>query len=358
MEFNDSSTLLDYDSKNRLSYESFQGRTAHSGQLKLLIGDIMFFTLFYKGGPATCVYAGAAPGVNIMILAGIYPELRFELYDTNYIFVPNDLSDRVKVHNTFFKDSDALLYANRNDVYFLSDIRSDVADDASKMYANEVAIIKDMYTQKRWVELIKPVESMLKFRLPFNELITNRMIFENTPHIHKINPPLLPDKFRYLRGYVMLQAFGPYQSTECRLIPIRASDGSYEMFDYDYPAHEEIMFYHNTVTRVSKYRHPASENSPGYDDQLLRGYLLNDYDAAYYLYACMIYQERKLRTKPFIDEVDSFAADLLEKFVHMLEKFQEERHRLYRTREQRQIFPILELQKKAIAGERIREEFD
>lgn len=358
MEFNDSSTLVDYDSQKRQQYTSFRPRTAHSGQLKLLVGDIMFFTLFYKGGPATCVYAGAAPGVNIMVLARIYPEIKFELYDTNYIFVPNDLVNRVRVHNTLFKDSDAISYANRNDIYFLSDIRSGVSEDPSKMYANEVAIIKDMYTQKRWVELIQPVESMLKFRLPFDELTTNSMIFQNTPIAYKVNPPLPPNRFRYLRGYVMLQSFAPYQSAECRLIPIRTPDGKYEMFDYDYPAHEQIMFYHNTITRIAKYLHPVLSNINTVEEEILPGYLLNDYDAAYYLYSCMIYQQRKLKREPTREEVNSFAVEILNDLIRTLEEFQRERHRLFRTREIREIIPILELQKRAIRGERMTDEFD
>lgn len=349
MLFSGTNTLLDYDSKDRKAYTTFNPKSAHSGQMKLLVSDIMFFTLFYRGGPATVVYAGAAPGINIMVIARKFPEISFELYDTNFIYVPQDLSARIRVHNSLFKDSDASSYSGRDNIYFISDIRTSIMAEAEKLPYNEVAIMKDMYTQKRWVEIMNPVESMLKFRLPFKEQTTQNMIYQNTPAMYKSNPILKPEKFRYLRGFVMIQSFPSARTTECRLIPIRGENGKYEMYDYDYVAHEEIMYVHNTRDRLLQYIHPY--DPVGYvSTEILPGYLLNDYDAAYYILACGLLTTRELKRQPTREEVDATCIELLGSMQEELKSYQREKNRRYKGKEIRQIYTMIELQRQALNG--------
>ena len=66
-------------------------------------------------------------------------------------------------------------------------------EDRISAIENEVK--NDMIVQQRWVEIMKPRYSILKFRLPWNE-----------------------EQFLYLDGKIVIQPWGPQSSTETRLI--------------------------------------------------------------------------------------------------------------------------------------------
>src|SRR5579872_5210738 len=103
----------------------------HWGQRKLLLSEIEFFTLYWdpKLIPnPICVYAGAAPGTHIDMLSKMFPAFRFELYDPN----PFDMkvlgnNDKITIFtgkNGYFTDEMAQKYVGRNDIFFVSDIRT------------------------------------------------------------------------------------------------------------------------------------------------------------------------------------------------------------------------------------------
>eukprot|EP00961_Rhodomonas_salina_P293788 3934036-Rhodomonas_salina.1 len=96
-----------------------------------------------------------------------------------------------------------------------------------------------MLTQQRWHDIIRPLKSMLKFRLPW-----------------------AAGQTEYLSGDVYLQPFAPITSTESRLIP-----HGHERIMWDNRKYEEQMFYFNTVTRVARYAHdmPVGEVVSGLD---------------------------------------------------------------------------------------------
>lgn len=213
----------------------------HWGQRKLMMSEIEFINLFcdFTQIPnPKFVYAGAAPGKHIRLLSQMFPWITFYLYDPAAF--AKDLHDGVKIftYQQLFTDEDAQRWANRNDVFFISDIRT---ADYTKMgeAENEQAIDADMQMQRRWLEIINPVQAMLKFRLPY--------------------PDRWPSNtYEYLFGFVMKQIWAPQTSTETRLIPIRSepttqegtkNKGRWQTTQWDILAYEERLFYHNTVVR-------------------------------------------------------------------------------------------------------------
>jgi len=120
--------------------------------------------------------------------------------------------------------------------FFISDIRT---ADHRKMSdkENELRVIADQKSQKRWVEILKAKNSMLKFRLPY-----------------------YPGELEYLKGIIYLPVWGPQSTTETRLVV----DNNNELRTYDHTEYEEQMFHFNTVTRSMAHAHDVKANGLDY----------------------------------------------------------------------------------------------
>lgn len=235
---------------------------AHWGQRKLLLNEISFLTYFWdpkKVPSPTIVYVGAAAGDHIPILEELFPQIHeFHLYDPAPFSIPQ--RGKIFTYNQLFTEEDAESWADQHDVFFISDIRVRKGDyDQFTDEENERGIVEDNQRQKKWVEIIKPVEAHLKFRTPF----------PRTEEFYEME---------YFDGPIFYQPWAPVGSTETRLIPLKGGDGGYIMKKWDSRKHEEQLFYHNTVSRDNMlYSNPFMDapNSTSIDDPEL----LNDYDS-------------------------------------------------------------------------------
>jgi hypothetical protein len=189
--------------RNRnLDYKSVD----HFGQRKLLLSEIEFLTIVLTTPHASVLYVGAGPGIHIPELISLFPQCKFTLYDTT-AFV-HGLDKMAKLHTRLFTDNDAKV--ERPD-FFISDMRS-------------MDIPEDMRAQERWVQIMKPVASLLKFRLPWDK-----------------------GKTQYLNGLIMLPIWGPKTTTEGRLL---VTDPESQV-EYDNFKYESQMYHFNTVTRTA-----------------------------------------------------------------------------------------------------------
>ena len=209
----------------------------HWGQRKLLLSEIEFLTKYSVSG-AIVVYAGAAPGTHIQYLMELFPKLEFVLVDPAPFSSKLTEESRCLLRQELFTDDLAQQYAGRENVLFVCDIRSCEMRTCKWSLTNrelEDTVFKDMQSQQRWHDIIKPIKSMLKFRLPWT-----------------------PGCTEYLAGDVHFQAFGPGRSTETRLVPY-----GHDRVMWDNKKYEEQMFYFNTVTRVARYEHSMPVGRPG-----------------------------------------------------------------------------------------------
>lgn len=212
----------------RLPYQARDPRRDHRtclhvGQRKLLMSEVDFLAQCAREGDIV-VYAGSAPGIHIPWLARLFRRLglQFELYDPAPFRLPGRQIEpwmRIRTHNEYFTDEVAAAWAGRDDVLFVSDIRS--GSHREEGFEEEVA--RNMEMQKRWVEIMRPRAIMLKCRFPYDS-------DEPTP---------------YFAGDLHVQAFAPGASTELRLIAERP----YGEQMYDPRRVEEQMFYVNNVLR-------------------------------------------------------------------------------------------------------------
>lgn len=217
-------------------------KMVHWGQRKLLLSEIEFLVYFWdpKHTPnPIVVYAGAACGDHIPILPTLFPQIKeLHLYDPAPFSI--SATDKIHIYQRLFTEDDARTWSKRDDVLFISDIRT---GDHTKMSSddNERAIIRDMELQKAWVEIIQPAQAHLKFRLPYSDFDKEYM------------------KLHYFDGHVLLQPWAPHTSTETRLVP-KKDEGEYKMRDWDAVVYEEQLFYHNTVYRSHQlYKNPFNK---------------------------------------------------------------------------------------------------
>jgi hypothetical protein len=211
----------------RLKYRRRKGEdksVLHWGQRKLLLSEIEFILMFEEQCKLV-VYAGAAPGTHIQFLSSLFPKIHFVCFDPANFTVRK--TDHITLRQEMFTDTTAREFTNEQGCLFVSDIR---AADWQTMGNNEVEtqVWQDMEDQMRWHQIIRPVASMLKFRLPWT-----------------------PGTSRYLAGDIYLPTWGPITTTEARLICLRDAP----IVDYDNTAYEEEMFFFNTVQRVGLYNH-------------------------------------------------------------------------------------------------------
>jgi hypothetical protein len=134
----------------------------------------------------------------------------FHFYDMNPFAEELKVFPNLKLYHQYFTDEDAFFHrsaAKEDFIVFLSDIRSG---------SDEEAVDRDMALQRKWIEIIKPDASMLKFRLPWRDGQTE-----------------------YFDGDIYTQPrIGP-SSTETRLIFF----GPYKMKMYDNESYNNRIFY-------------------------------------------------------------------------------------------------------------------
>jgi hypothetical protein len=289
--FNENDWLTVGDGDGYQEYFKRQGRTKNAvkwGQLKLFTSELQFFNKYWNPTEVKaplCVYVGSAPGTHIQYLTQLFPMFEFHLYDPRDVFDARlKTNPRVKLFVQFFTDEDAKKYAKRNDVFFVSDIRStsynkDQFSTEEMERENEKLVLSDMAMQKRWVDIIQPHKAHLKFRLPYGY------------GWQKLMPEMM--HFNYFDGDVYKQSWAPQTSTETRLVPnLQVPNRKWNSQLY-----EKMMFYHNNVIREhAVFVNPITGLVAPADIELG---LTQDYDSTVFLVTIQEYM-KKFMSKEFV----------------------------------------------------------
>ncbi len=193
--------------------------TCHWGQRKLLLAELDFLLdyghLLDASEPAHIVYAGAAMGSHLGFLAGLLPGVTFHLFDMTPFDQRLLAFKNVRIHHEYFTVETAREFARLKNAFFISDIRRET-DDAS--------VDADNRLQLECHRIMRPVQSLFKFRLPFG-----------------------CDQYRYVAGRIFLPVWGPRNTTETRLVPEPGAD---RVYTADY---RNRMAYFNAYTRPTVY---------------------------------------------------------------------------------------------------------
>lgn len=271
--------VLHKDSKKKTYVRNQTNDNIHWGQMKLFLSELNFLNHYYNPEEVKdVVYVGAAGGYHIVTLSEMFPDLHFHLFDTEPFYTELRDNPMVHINNRYFGDYDIEEWKTKP-CLFISDIRN-LNYDSSKTkmenrIENEKYVWNDMTIQQSWVQLIKPIHSLLKFRLPYAEHYALRE----------------GETREYLDGTVYIQPFSKRESSETRLHVDSKNlyTKHWNIIDY-----EEKLCHHNFEVRAKyKYKNPISNNTMIHE----KHGLYNDYDSVYLANVIIDYLEKINRDK-------------------------------------------------------------
>jgi hypothetical protein len=206
----------------------------HWGQLKLFLTTLQFLIKYIDTSDPliNIIYAGSAPGGNIVLLANMFPNTRWYLIDPAP-FVPelHKHKQMIEIKNEFFTENSAKYYYNLfknrdklSKLYFISDIRLSPDDDS---------VIKDNNINIIWHKIIQPDYSFLKFRCPYDG-----------------------DIYDYYKGDIYIQPYAPVSSTESRLVLKK----ELEKEKYNINEYQGKFLYFNRIIRPAYHKQTIKQN--------------------------------------------------------------------------------------------------
>jgi hypothetical protein len=268
--FNADLLTIDDSTEEKVYRKGLKLNNTHWGQLKLFTSELLFLVNYYDNRINDVIYIGAAPGEHIVVLADLFPSITFNLYDKCDFDTRLEDKSNVILHSKYFSPSDIEEWKNKQ-CLMICDIRTLTYDSSrtklEDLKENEDTVWKDMSLQQSWVQKIKPVFALLKFRLPYAE-------------------PFELDKGRtrkYLDGIVYTQPFSKSSSSETRLC---VNGLECRQREWDILSYERKLFHHNSEIRRKVYKNPFTGNHKHiyYDIGLY-----NDYDSVHLTHTVMDY---------------------------------------------------------------------
>lgn len=231
--------LLKYSSKNTSTkkYDEKKakeliGKNLHYGQLKLLLSELELFLMPKTEKITHVIYAGAAPGTHIYLLAKFLPKIKWLLYDPRNVFSPMlKKCKNVKTYVQYFTEVDAeklkeKLDQKKTKIALISDIRNNNIGKAKQdknLGKQQEIVYEDMMLQEQYYKILKPHATLFKFRLNWRAGQTT-----------------------YYRGKLFYPIYGKHATTEFRLF----LDGpNCRKMKYDNKKYEEQCFYFNYCIR-------------------------------------------------------------------------------------------------------------
>jgi len=177
----------------------------HLGQMKLFMAELFFLARYTKLDKVILLYVGAASGYHTHFMARLFPQYMFHLYDRSpfhKIFYEQPLPN-IKIYKEYFTHEHAFRYKKMNaNILYMCDmrdldiavVRKDKKNDTKALVSDiDNIIMKDMEDQMEWAEIMNPIASYLKLRLPYDGT-----------------------DYKYFDGTIYLQPFSPF-STEMRI---------------------------------------------------------------------------------------------------------------------------------------------
>jgi hypothetical protein len=207
-------------------------KSGHWGQRKLLLTEILFFTLYGRPNMKV-IYAGAAPSDHMLFLSKMFPTYHFTLIDperwnkefqkihpelAGQNFSENTkkytINDKIDVYHGFMSDQLSRELGEKykdDNVLFVSDIRPTNIESISSTIQEREAVVKEnMEMQSRWYLIIKQ--------------LNNKDVYG----MFKYKPIFGIDTTEYLDGELYYQPHAPLLSPELRLITNKTTTRKYD----------------------------------------------------------------------------------------------------------------------------------
>lgn len=233
--FDDIAGERDFDAA--FAAENEPPRMPAQGQLKLLVGELVFLNRLYKHGlldGSVIVYVGSAPGTHICCLHSHFQELGVSLkwvlidgrkHDSCLMGLRNVTTVTRFADEAYLRELKSSM--RRSKIVLISDIRSNRVNTEP----TTADLLRDYALQNVMVSVLRPIASSLKWRCPF--------------------PDSWERDFYVPCGKEMLQPFAPPFSAEMRLLTVHAETPARMRLVTlaDAVRYEKRMFFLNSVVR-------------------------------------------------------------------------------------------------------------
>lgn len=246
-----------------------QRKGLHFGQRKLLLSEVEFLTVLERQQRATgitrpllVVYAGAAGGLHLPFLFGLFPHIRYVLID------PAPFCQGVQA--VAKEEGGAILelisgyctaelctrlretYGGTYECVLVSDIRSGAPSQVTRNAEHTEIINRDNALQESYCVALQPSWAMLKFHPPYPA--------EKDPQSPRYDASDdTPDEVEYLSGTALLGVWAPKSSSEVRLVVSSPFTAPLQKRMYNCREHEEQCYHYNCSGRYE--RDVAAERS-------------------------------------------------------------------------------------------------
>lgn len=207
--------------------------TEHWGQRKLLVTEIEFLTQFARNGKYLVIYIGFSQGLYINYLCDLFPNVDFVLIGTRQITC--EKSSRVQIRSGELIDDWIKLYSKSDKNLLLI---CDIHTFGPRKDMDE-CIQRDLENQISWHSKLKPIASLLTFRLSRSQSTT-----------------------KFLQGDVVLGPWTSRRTIDYRFVTVQHA----ELTTYDNKRMLSAFSYFQNVIRTQYYEHDIDDsNSEGLD---------------------------------------------------------------------------------------------
>lgn len=297
--FEESLIYMQEDDKQKVYDQTKILRNVHWGQLKLFCSEMFLFLRHTPVSVSDILYIGAAPGEHLYVLAKLFPQYSYHLYDSENFDRRLKNLDNITMHKRYFNDTDIKKWKKMSNFALISDIRTLTYDpsarDSQSRQKNEESVWNDMKLQEKWIMELKPTVSLIKFRLPFAYDF------------------ILKDGLtrKYFDGIVMKQVFNKPTSSETRLIITDFKERDWNLIEY-----EQKMAYHNDHNRNrARYYNPLDMSENPVSPELG---VCNDFDSIFLTHLVMEYL--KIHPGDFHSLLTMILSEMSYKRVSLLSK--------------------------------------
>lgn len=279
--------LVSPEKRRPYGYDDATEKNVHYGQLKLLLSEMYLLSKHRDLLPKSYVliYVGSSPGYHIPFLVDCLPEISHcHCYDQAN--TPLRDNDRFTLHRHYFTDEDAYRHSEMGeDIVLISDIRSEDHDVVKtrveeRMRGMDPKVIKkeaedemersiwdNMQSQQRWMHIMRPLLSLLKFRLPWKN----------------VDDFAVNDEILYNDGELTFQPFMTQRGTETKLLVKQEEVGTMRLYNLKH--YEEVCAHHNHERSLRHYR--IFEHWP--DEDIGPPELLDDWDSSAMYFTLLCY---------------------------------------------------------------------
>lgn len=185
--------------------------------------------------------------------------------------VINKTDKRYFIYEDLFTDELSEYLGKCPDLYFCSDIRTNSGETNFKNYPSDLDVLFNSAQQYNWLNNMKPIYSMLKFRCPYMDMIITDIDSDTKKSLDKIKDKIdfIEDyklkKFKYFEGdKVYIQSFPGVSSNETRLIVSKNNIINNKLIYYDHNEYDDKLFYYNKFIRPFCYH----DNKDYFDENL------------------------------------------------------------------------------------------